>query len=166
MGAHKRLTYTVALANKRTQSELQLKLTSALLAVIFIVGAAPARADLAAIHQDKLPQSPSVLSAFYDAQQLEPYTDHWSPTWNYPISKNNAASRLALDLAVLRAAVKKHPHNEELLLLTALVAHYAYNVDVPGTFKVLRKSLIEAAKLQPDDVRPNWFRADFICQTT
>lgn len=137
-------------------------------AALLLAAALPAHADLAAIHRDKLPQTASVQSAFDDATQLEPYTDRWVADWHFPVSKKAAAARLGKDLKVLRAAVKENPNNEELLLLTALVAHYAYNVDAgnaEANYGTVKDSLIAAAGLNPPDVRPNWFRADFLCQT-
>lgn len=136
----------------------------AVLIAALLATAIPAHADLAAIHRDKLPQTASVLSALTDAQQLEPYTDHWSANWNYPLPEKTVAARLGKDLTALTAEASKHPHNEELFLLTALVAHYAYNVDT-GAYDTVIQSLIEASKLAPDDLRPEWFRADFLCQT-
>lgn len=133
--------------------------------MILLSACAPAHADLSAIHTQGLPQTASVMSAFDNAQQLESYTDHWVANWSYPIPKQAAAEHLGMDLGILKAAVKEHPDNEELLLLTALVAHYAYNVDAGDVYDLVLQSLTEAAKLRPSDIRPEWFRADFICQT-
>jgi hypothetical protein len=55
--------------------------------------------------------------------------------------------------------------NEELWLLTGLVAHYAYNVDVEGSYELARKSFDAARKLAPDDYRSVWFEAALVCQT-
>lgn len=135
---------------------------------LLLAAALPAHADLAAIHRDKLPQTAGVLAALDDAVLLEPYTDRWTSNWDFPITKQAAAARLGMDLSVLRAAVKQSPNNEELLLLTALVAHYAYNVDAGDAetdFGTVKDSIIAAAGLNPADIRPNWFRADFLCQT-
>lgn len=160
--------YTDAFAKIHAVPRFQLRLRAALAAVLLLAATLPARADLAAIHRDKLPQTASVLSALDDATELEPYTDHWSSTWDYPVTKPAAAARLGTDLSVLRTAVKKSPENEELLLLTALVAHYAYNVDAGNaedTYRTVRESIVAAAALNPSDIRPNWFRANFLCQT-
>ncbi len=145
-----------------------MRLRAVVFTALLLATALPAHADLAAIHRDKLPQTASVLAAFDDAAQLEPYTDRWVATWNYPVSKKAAAARLGKDLKILQAAARENPSNEELLLLTALVAHYAYNVDAgngEATYATVKDSLIAAAGLNPPDIRPNWFRADFLCQT-
>jgi hypothetical protein len=137
----------------------------ALTVAILLASSIPAYAGLANIHRDKLPQTEPILSALDDAQQLESYVDHWSPNWDYPLSKQTAAERLGKDLGFLEAAEKEHPDNEELLLLTALVAHYAYNVDVKSSDQTFMQSMADAAKLDPSDFRTEWFRADFFCQT-
>jgi hypothetical protein len=136
-----------------------------LVAIIFLIPCSKAFADVAAIHADALPQETAVLAALDDARQLEPYSSTWSNTWNYPVSKDDVASRLTKDLAFLNLALKNHPDNLELLLLTGLVAHYAYNLDVPGSHTTSVDALSQAQKLAPSDVRGGWFTASLQCQT-
>jgi len=125
------------------------------------------RADLAAIHASALPQETAILAALDDARQLEPYCRSYvaDPQWNFPLTRNEVSTRLGKDLGFLTLAAKNHPDNVELLLLTALVAHYAYNVDVEGSFETATSMLEQAQKLVPADVRPPWFRAMLQCQT-
>ncbi len=127
--------------------------------------ASRAFADLAAIHRDALPQDEAVLAAFDDAQQLEPYTSSWYPTWTFPVSKKEAAKRLGKDLDTLDNAAKSHPENVELQLLTSLVARYAYNVDVPNSPSAVAAAFKQVHALAPNDVRGQWFHASFMCQT-
>jgi hypothetical protein len=140
-------------------------LRGVLLPALLVLLSASARAEFAAIQADKLPQDASVLAALDDARQLEPYTASWTSTWNYPVSKGDAAARLENDLAVLERTSKEHPGNVELLLLTGLVARYAYNVDVKGSHEAAVDALAQAEKLAPADVRAPWFRATLQCQT-
>src|SRR5690348_7398222 len=97
-----------------------------LCAVLLGLIAAPAFADIAAIHTDALPQEPAVLAARDDAGKLEPYASAWTDKWNYPIAKKEVADRLEKDLGFLSIALQKHPDNLDLALLAGLVAHYAY----------------------------------------
>jgi hypothetical protein len=122
-------------------------------------------ADIAAIHANALPQETAVLGALDDARQLEPYSATWSAKWQYEISKEEVATRLGKDLGFLNLAAKSHPDNEELLLLTGLVARYAYNVDVDGSHDDAMDALGQAQKLAPTDFRVPWFRATLECQT-
>ena len=107
-----------------------------------------------------------MLSALDDARQLEPYTSFWSPQWNFAISKKDAANRLEKDLGLLAASLKNHPDNVELHLLTGLVAHYAYNVDVPGSDTLALNEFQQGRSLASGDSRGQWFHASFMCQTT
>jgi hypothetical protein len=139
---------------------------SALLFAFLVSFVAPhAYADLAAIHANALPQETAILSALDDAQQLEPYSHAWTSSWKYPVAKEDVAARLSKDLGFLTLAVKNHPDNAELLLLTGLVAHDAYNLDVPGSYDTAMSVLGRAQKLAPADVRGPWFRASLLCQT-
>lgn len=125
----------------------------------------PAFAGVAAIHASVLPQETSVLAAFDDAQRFEPYASSWTSDWRYPVPREEVATRLTADMGFLSLALKDHPQNEDLLLLTALVAHYAYNVDVTGSFDTAARALRQAQTLSPSDVRPSWFQASLVCQT-
>ena len=125
----------------------------------------PVLADMAAIHRAALPQDPAVLQAYDDAAQLEPYTRSWSNKWAYEIPEKRVAARLGKDLALLSAAVQANPTNTELLLFAGLVAHYAYNVDVDGSFEKAVDLLGQAEKQSASDIRPRWFRAGLFCQT-
>ena len=53
----------------------------------------------------------------------------------------------------------------ELQLITGLVAHYAYNVDVPNSYDLTMNALDKAQKMHPEDVRGPWFHATMACQT-
>ena len=134
-----------------------------LLCLVFL--APRAFAGVAAIHASALPQETFVLAAFDDAQRFEPYASSWTSDWHYPVRREEVATRLTADMGFLSVAVKTHPENEDLLLLAALVAHYAYNVDVNGSFDAAMRILGEAQALFPSDVRPSWFRASLVCQT-
>jgi hypothetical protein len=124
-------------------------------------------ADIAAIHANALPQETAVLSALDDAKQVELYSRSYvaDPQWNFPLAKSEVAARLSKDLVFLELAAKNHPDNEELMLLTGLVARYAYNVDVDGSHDVATNELNQAQKLAPSDFRAPWFRATLQCQT-
>jgi len=135
-------------------------------AFVLIVWAASLRADIAAIHANALPQETAVLAALDDAKQLEPYCESWTQNWQYPVKKDEVADRLSKDLSFLQVAGKNHPDNAELLLLTGLVARYAYNLDVNGSFDAAMSTLDQAQKLVPSDFRASWFRATLKCQTT
>lgn len=141
------------------------KLRFRLAVILFLLLALPAGAELAAIHAAALPQETSVLAALDDATQLEAYSSSFTQEWRFPVSKDEVATRLGKDLGFLQASLKSHPQNVELLLLTGLVAHYAYNVDVPNSEDATLAALKQATALAPTDFRGPWFHASFLCQT-
>jgi hypothetical protein len=136
-----------------------------LFAFLFSFLAPRALADVAAIHADLLPQETAVLAALDDAKQLEPYSQSWTLPWRFPIAKEEVSTRLGKDLGFLTIALKSHPDNVELLLLTGLVARYAYNLDVEGSYDITLNALGQAQNLAPSDVRAPWFRATLLCHT-
>jgi hypothetical protein len=122
-------------------------------------------ADIAAIHADALPQETAVLAALDDARKLEPYCASWTNDWNYEISKDDVTARLSKDLGFLKLAINAHPDNAELLLLAGLLEHYAYNLDVDGSYDETKAVLDQAKQLAPGDFRARWFRAALECQS-
>ncbi|HEV2134367.1 MAG TPA: hypothetical protein VGR47_08890 [Terracidiphilus sp.] len=134
--------------------------------IICLVSLAPrAFAAVAAVDVSALPQETYVLAAYDDAQRFEPYVSSWTSDWQYPVSREEVATRLTADMGFLALALKSHPENQDLLLLTALIAHYAYNLDVNGSYDQAMRALNQAQTLSPADVRPLWFRASLVCQT-
>ena len=123
-------------------------------------------ADAAAIQAGALPQETAVLAALDDITQLESYCHSWTDSWQYPIAKEDVATRLGKDLGFLSLALKSHPQNAELALLTGLAAQCAYNVDLPNSHVTALDALSQALKLAPSDVRAPWFRATLLCQTS
>jgi hypothetical protein len=139
-------------------------------ALLFLISALlfvpQSRADVAAIRTDALPQEAAILNALDDARQLEPYSRSYTRDWAFPVPREDALSRLGKDLGFLKIALQAHPDNPELLLLTGLVAHYAYNLDLDGSYDAAMQSLAGAEKRAPSDLRPAWFRASLLCQTS
>jgi len=136
-----------------------------LLSVALLLMRTPALADLNDIHADKLPQDDSVQKAYAEAATVEVYVRGWSDKWRYEIPKDTVVARLKDSLDKLQKAVGSAPNNPELLLLTGLVAHYAYNVDVEGSYELAVSSFQKAHKLAPDDYRAEWFLGYHQCQT-
>jgi hypothetical protein len=126
-----------------------------------------ARAEIASIRADSLPREAAILYALDDAREVEQYSRSYTPRWAYPIAKEDVAARLGKDLGFLRIALQAHPENAELLLLAGLVAHYAYNLDLDGSYNEAMNALATAEKhIAVSDVRAAWFRASLLCQTS
>ncbi|MGB6430672.1 MAG: hypothetical protein WBF06_08805 [Candidatus Acidiferrales bacterium] len=134
-------------------------------AISLLVAATPAFASLADIDTSKLPQTAAVKQAYSDALAIEPMVEQWSSNWSYPTPKQDVVSHLNADLSALETAAQSAPDNEEILLLTGTVAHYAYNVDVASASQVAIDSFEKAEKLAPNDYRPGWFLGTHQCQS-
>jgi hypothetical protein len=144
---------------------LNCKLLSAFVGATLLAVVAPlSAATLADIHREKLPQDVAVQGALDSILPLEELVDHWSGTWNASIPKDQAQTTLNLGLSTLQRSAKEDPKNEELELTIALLAHYAYNVDVDGVESQFDHALDTARSLAPADYRPAWFQAYHQCQ--
>lgn len=106
-----------------------------------------------------------MLGSLDDARLMEPYSRYWSAQWQFDLPKEEVGAHLSKDLAFLNLALKSHPENVELLLLTGLVAHYAANVDVQGEVELSLQAFNQAQKLRPEEIRAPWFRGSLYCQT-
>jgi hypothetical protein len=138
------------------------KLISPLVTLLWV--ATPSGASLKDIRTDRLPQRESVQKALAETSAVEQFAQAWSDKWRYQTPKDVVASRLKDSLAILQTALASAPDNPELLLLTGLVAHYAYNVDVEEAYDVAVKSLQKAHQLASDDFRAEWFLGAHECQ--
>ena len=125
---------------------------------------APAGAGLIDVRVEKLPQEKPVLKAYADVATIEVLVRKWHDKWTYDVPKADAVATAKASLAELQKALGSSPDNEELLLLTGLVAHYAYNLDIQEAYDVAASSLEKAAKLAPADPRPGWFLGIHQCQ--
>jgi hypothetical protein len=135
--------------------------------VSILCPAMQARAEIASIRADSLPREAAILYALDDVREIEQYSRSYTQKWAYPISREDVAARLGKDLGFLRIALQAHPDNAELLLLAGLVAHYAYNLDLDGSYSAAMDALTNAEKRIPlSDVRAAWFRASLLCQTS
>lgn len=136
------------------------------LALIVLLSFMPAVAGLKDIHTDKLPQDKAVLQAYGNLLAIEEMVHDWSPEWHYSTPKEQVLAKVEASLAALKTALHAAPDNVELLLLTGLVAHYAYNIDVPDTYDLAMGSFEKAHTLAPEDYRAEWFTGTHQCHTT
>jgi hypothetical protein len=135
-----------------------------LLTVIVCLAACPALAGMKDIRIEALPQDKGVRDACANVLKLEYMVSSWSPEWRYETPKEEVASTLKESLGTLKAAMANAPDNKELMLLTGLVAHYAYNVDVDGSFELAKELLTNAEMADHGDYRAEWFLAAHLCQ--
>ena len=122
-------------------------------------------AQLRQIEPSKFPEDQRVQTVFSKVSPIEYMAHGWSSTWGYDTPKTEVASLLRSSLHDLRSAEASAPQNEELLLLTGIVAHLGYNVDVEDTYEVAVQSFEKAHELAPTDYRPEWFLASHRCQS-
>jgi hypothetical protein len=130
--------------------------------LLFVSGAC---AQLRQIDVSKLPQDEHVRAVFSRLLPLESYAHEWVPEWEYEMPKEQVVSAFTSSLHDLRAAEAAAPGNAELAVLTGLVAHFAYNLDVQDAYEPAVHSLQNAHKLAPADYRTDWFLGIHRCQS-
>jgi hypothetical protein len=139
--------------------------TSFVAVAVLLVASSPlTAATLSDIHRDKLPQDEAVQQALDRIMPIEELVDHWSGAWKFSVPKDQVQTEVSMSLSVLQHAAKNAPQNEDLQLAIALLAHYAYNVDVDGVESQMTQALNAAHALAPSDYRSTWFLANSQCQ--
>ncbi len=123
-------------------------------------------AQLRQIDSSKLPSDERVRTAYSDAFSVEQYSRGWTNDWKYEIPKDKVISTLKASLHTLMSTQANAPQNEELLVLTGLVARLAYNVDIDEAYDIALKSFDSAHRLIPGDYRPEWFAGIHRCQAS
>ena len=139
-------------------------LAKCLLLLAALVAALPACASLNDIQKQKLPQNPAIMKAMAEVSAVEDMVWEWTEKWPYDAPKEKVVATLSTSLAELKKQTEAAPDNVELLLLTALVAHYAHNVDVDGAAQTAIDLLERVHKLAPNEYRYGWFLGLHYCQ--
>ena len=121
-------------------------------------------AQLHEIDPNKLPQDTAVQTTYQKLVPMEQYAQAWSNVWRYTIPKRQVLAEFTSGLDELTKAVKTAPDNRELQLLTGLVAHLAYNLDVEKAYQPAVDLLTKAAAVDRTDVRGDWFLGIHLCQ--
>ena len=83
--------------------------------------------------------------------------NHWSPEWKYDQKKEDIIAKLKEAYSVFESIPDK---NAELLLLTADISHYLYNLDVSSQYQPAVDHYLAAIGKSPDDYRAYWFLAN------
>jgi tetratricopeptide (TPR) repeat protein len=114
------------------------------------------------IDRSKLPQDGAVQSAYSDLLPIDQFARTFEARWRFPVPKDQVTSRFLLALHSLENAQKQNPSNKELQLLTGLVAHLAYNLDIQEAYEPAMKLLQAQAN---EDFRADWFLGIHKCQS-
>jgi hypothetical protein len=134
-----------------------------LLAGTLFVGQA-AVSQLREIDPAKLPKDSATQSTYTYLAAYERYGQAWTNKWTYDVPKAEVVGAFTSSLSELTQAAKTSPDNHELQLLAALVAHFAYNVDVEAAYDPAMQFLHQAALSDRADYRTNWFLGMQECQ--
>lgn len=121
-----------------------------------------ALAQIDQIDRSKLPQDSAVQNAYSDLASIDQFARTYETKWRFSISKDDVTSRFLVNLHVLEAAQKLSPTNSELQLLTGLVAHLAYNLNIEEAYDPAVKLLQPRAS---EDFRAAWFLGIHQCQS-
>jgi len=122
-------------------------------------------AQVQQIDRAKLPQDLSVQSAYTDLLPIDEYARNYAQRWPYPVPKEQVVLRFTRDLQALETAQRSTPSNGELRLLTGLVAHLTYNLDVESAYTPALSLLQSAESEAGQDFRPAWFLAMHQCES-
>lgn len=114
------------------------------------------------IHFDKIPDNLKYKKHIDFLIDNEPFLNHWTQSWNYPISKDS----LIKELKVCYDTFSKIDINSiELKLLLGDIAHYLYNLEENSFNDSAINSYLTATKIDSTDYRPYWFLATHYCMS-
>jgi hypothetical protein len=90
------------------------------------------------------------------------YFDHWSQSWNYPVSKDS----LIKDLKDCYETFSRLNNNSiEINLLLGDIAHFLYNLDESSFNEKAINYYLAAEKNDSTDYRVYWFLANHFCMS-
>jgi hypothetical protein len=124
--------------------------------------APPAFSQVRQIDRAELPQTSAVQNAYTSLLAIDQYARFPVANWSYPVTREQVANHLQVALHTLQRAQLIDIDNKDLQILTGLVAHLAYNMDVQEGRDVAVAMLDPLAK---EDFRADWFLGMQQCES-
>jgi tetratricopeptide (TPR) repeat protein len=125
--------------------------------VLLLLVTVPVAADIHFIDLNKISGAEKLQSEFTYLQEHQVYFNHWSPTWNYTISKTDLIGHLSEIYKKIHAV---EPQNTESYLLQGDIAHYMYNLDNKDSFQDAVDNYEKAIQTATTDYRGYWFQGN------
>ena len=105
---------------------------------------------------DKIPNYQSYLTNYEFLTENIGYYNHWTPDWNYDVSKKKLIKELKKCYKIFSELDK----NLEVNLLLGDIAHYLYNLSEEDYYGKAENHYKKAIELAPNDFRTYWFIAN------
>ncbi len=110
-------------------------------------------AQVVTIEVDKIKDmNGALLDVFASLRANQSYCDHWSPQWNYSISKEKLMHELRSNYSVMMGF---DVESVDLQLMMGLTSHFLYNLDDTLYYNVAIQHFKEAIQLS-NDGRGHW----------
>jgi len=133
-----------------------MKKFSLLLCLFSLAFSFPGRADFNHIQFEKIENYKKVESKISFLKANENYFRHFSPEWNYPVSKPDIIQKLKESFDLFNA-LPNQDQNPELLLLLGDISSYLYNLSEETYFQKSAQFFSLVLEKFPDDYRGYWF---------
>ncbi|MBK3519442.1 tetratricopeptide repeat protein [Carboxylicivirga marina] len=114
-------------------------------------------ANINYIQFEKISEQTEYIEKYNFIVDHQQYCNHWTPQWNYDISKETLIKELK---ACHQAFLNLNEEKAELNLLLGDISHYLYNLEVEEHYVKAENYYMKAIELAPKDFRPSWFLAN------
>lgn len=115
---------------------------------------AHAVANINFIDLTKINSSENLQNEFVYLQEHLEFYNHWSPTWNYSVSKTELLNHLS---EIYKKVHAVDSQNTESYLLQGDIAHYMYNLDDQKRYQDAVDNYEKAIQTSVTDYRGYWF---------
>ena len=85
------------------------------------------------------------------------YMEIYTPEWNYDVDKTELINKMESVFTLFSELQLKDPENIDLNLFIGEIAHFLFNLDVPGYFDLAIQYYEKAKEIEPKDIRSDWF---------
>jgi hypothetical protein len=128
-----------------------------LLTILFTLITLNSSGNVFYIKLDNIPDFTKYQIQFEFLTNNAQFYNHWTPTWNYEVSKDSLVAGLKRCYNIFS---KIDNGNLEVNLLLGDISHYLYNLNEEEYFEIAESHYRKSIEIAPSDFRPAWFLAN------
>jgi len=123
----------------------------------------PIFANLSAVNFSNLPQDSKFQDNLLVFLNNSKYMNHFTPEWNYPISKNEL---ITITVNFEKELMEQTPRTYDLEILQLITMRYLYNLDAENYAKKIEDKVLKLKKTYSSEYRTYWIYGNYLTSSS